>query len=155
MGSDTTCVFCAIVTGQEPSSKVYQDDRVVAFMGIRPIRPGELIIVPKKHIDHFCDILDDLATHILLQAQRLSRAIRETLNPQRVGLVVHGFGVPHAHLNVVPLHESEDITSAQYAYLDGNRIGFSEGQVPLDETRDVLRVDLLLRHVVAEKEHVW
>jgi histidine triad (HIT) family protein len=109
-------------------------------MGIRPIRPGELIIVPKKHIDHFCDIPDDLATHILLQAQRLSRAIRETLNPQRVGLVVHGFGVPHAHLNVVPLHESEDITSAQYAYLDGNRIGFSEDRVPIASRDELDRI---------------
>ena len=67
-------------------------------MGIRPARPGELMIIPKEHVDHFCDIPDD--AHILLVAQRLSRSIRRTLSPPRVGLVVHGFGVPHAHLIV-------------------------------------------------------
>ena len=118
------CVFCRIVAGGEPCSRVHEDDVSLGFMGIHPTRPGELMVIPKQHIDHFCDLPDDLAAHILLVAQRLSRAIRRTLSPKRVGLVVHGFGVPHAHLLVVPQHDPTDITSGRHIRLEGGRIAF-------------------------------
>ena len=116
------CVFCRIVAGGEPCSRVHEDDVSLGFMGIRPVRPGELMVIPKEHIDHFCDLPDDLAAHILLVAQR---AIRRTLRPRRVGLVVHGFGVPHAHLLVVPQHEvtREDL-DAMAASLAGQPISW-------------------------------
>ena len=134
------CVFCRIVAGRAPCSRVHEDDVSLGFMGIRPARPGELMIIPKAHIDHFCDIPDELAAHILLVAQALSRAIHRTLNPPRVGLIVHGFGVPHAHLIVIPQHEDTDITSGRFAYLDEGRIEFSNHhlrQVPRHELDDV------------------
>ena len=52
------------------------------------------------------------------------------LGPQRVGLVVHGYGVPHAHLVVVPLHDSSDIVSAKYAYVEGGQVKYSEKLLP-------------------------
>ena len=120
MNTDVPCVFCELASGKKPCSRVHEDDVSIGFMGIRPLHPGELMVIPKEHIDHFCDIPDQLAAHILIVAQQLSRAIRKILSPQRVGLVVHGFGVPHAHLSVVPLQSSSDITSARYAhYVDG------------------------------------
>ena len=126
MKSDLTCIFCKIVDGRAEASVIYEDERITAFMTIRPVNPGEFLIIPKEHIDHFCDISDDLSCHIILHAQRLSRNLRERLKPQRVGLVVHGYGVPHAHLVVVPLHDSSDIVSAKHAYIDGDRIKYSE-----------------------------
>ena len=133
--TEDACVFCRIVAGREPCSRVHEDDVSLGFMGIRPARPGELMIIPKEHVDHFCDIPDDLAAHILLVAQRLSRSIRRTLSPRRVGLVVHGFGVPHAHLIVVPQHEETDIISGRFIRLDGGRISFSNRhlEVPRNE----------------------
>ena len=122
--TDPSCVFCKIVAGEEPASVVYKDERVVAFMNTRPIRPGEFMVIPREHVDHFCDLADDLACHILVQAQRLSRNLRERLKPQRVGLVVHGYGVAHAHLVVVPQHGPDDITSARLAYREGGQIKF-------------------------------
>ncbi len=129
------CVFCRIVAGGEPCSRVHEDDVSLGFMGIRPVRPGELMIIPKQHVDHFCDLPDDLAAHILVVAQRLSRAIRRTLRPRRVGLVVHGFGVPHAHLLVVPQHEPTDITSGRHIRLEEGRIAFGTRhlEVPQEE----------------------
>src|ERR687894_518816 len=116
--TDSSCILCQIVAGESPASVVYEDERVMALMNIRPIHPGELMVIPKEHIDHFCDVPDELACRILVQAQRLSRNIRERLKPSRVGLVVHGFGVPHAHLCVVPLLESSDIVSAKLAVIE-------------------------------------
>src|SRR5439155_14973143 len=100
------------------ASILYEDDRIMAFMSIKPINPGEFMIIPRAHIDHFSDIPDDVACHILMHAQRLSRNLLERLQPQRVGLVVHGYGVPHAHLIVVAQHGPLDITSAKFAYLE-------------------------------------
>ncbi len=126
MKSDPACIFCQIVARRAPSSIIYEDERVLAFMNIRPINIGEFLLIPKEHIDHFCDIPDDLSCQIILHAQRLSRNLRERLKPQRVGLVVHGYGVAHAHLVVVPLHDSSDIVSGKYAYIDGGEIKYSE-----------------------------
>ncbi len=134
--TDSSCVFCKIVAGAEPASVLYEDESVLAFMNIRPIRPGELLVIPKEHVDHFCDLADDLACRILVQAQRLSRNLRERLKPERVGLVVHGFGVPHAHLVVVPLHEPNDIVSARHIHVEGGQIKFSDEH--LNERREEL-----------------
>ena len=127
----TSCVFCDIIAGIEPCSRLYEDDLCMAFMGIRPTNRGELMIIPKEHIDHFSDIPNDLAAHIIRVTQDLSRAVRERLNPLRVGLVVHGFGVPHAHMIVVPLHTTTDITSGRFARIDDGRLEFSEEHIPL------------------------
>ncbi|HEY0172811.1 MAG TPA: HIT family protein [Pyrinomonadaceae bacterium] len=134
--TDSACVFCQIVAGESPGSVVYEDERVLALMNIRPIHPGELMVIPKEHVDHFCDLADDLACHIMVQAQRLSRNLRERLKTRRVGLVVHGFGVPHAHLIVVPLHEPNDIVSAKHIRVEGGQIKFGDGH--LNETREEL-----------------
>ena len=119
------CAFCDIVAGTAPASVVHDDDRILAFMDIRPVRPGQLLVIPKQHIDHFTDLPDDLAAHIFLTGQRLARKLRDVFRPQRVGMVVHGFGVPHAHLIVLPLEHPWDITSAQFSYIEDGKVRFA------------------------------
>jgi histidine triad (HIT) family protein len=126
-----SCVFCEIVHGQAAASRVHEDDHVLAFLDIRPVRAGQLLVIPKQHIDHFCDLPDDLATHILVVGQRLASVLRDFAKPERVGMIVHGFGVPHAHLIVLPLHHPWDITSSANAYLEGDAIKFRWDQVAL------------------------
>jgi histidine triad (HIT) family protein len=118
------CVFCAIRDGRESASRVYEDDRVLAFMDIRPVRRGTLLVVPKQHIDHFIDLPDDLASAVLMTGQRLARSLRCVLRPKRVGMVVHGFGVAHAHVIVIPLEHPWDITAAQFAEIADGRVIF-------------------------------
>ena len=130
MDSEATCIFCDIVGQKALASVVYEDDLIMAFMTLRPVNPGEFLIIPKEHIDHFCDIPDDLTCHIVVHAQRLSRNLRERLHPQRVGLVVHGYGVAHAHLIVVPLHDSSDIVSAKHAFVEAGKVKFTDSLVP-------------------------
>jgi len=108
------CIFCQIIAGEAEASIVYSDGHCIAFMNIRPVNPGEFMVIPRAHIDHFTDIPDDLAAHILLVGQKLGRRMLERLKPLRVGYVVHGFGVAHAHLNVVPLMQPNDIISTKH-----------------------------------------
>ena len=142
--TDSSCVFCQIVAGEEPASVLYEDESVLALMNIRPIHPGEFMVIPKEHVAHFCDLSDELACRILVQAQRLSRNLRERLNPQRVGLIVHGYGVAHAHLIVVPQHAPDDIISGRMAYLEDGQIKFGVGHLNNPPREELDRLARLL-----------
>ena len=123
------CSFCRIAAGEADASRVYEDDAVVAFLTLRPTRPGELLVIPRVHIDHFTDVPEPLAGHMLTWAHRLGRVLRRELEPRRVGLVVSGFGVPHAHIVVVPLEEEQDITSARFAWVDSGLVRFDASRI--------------------------
>lgn len=125
------CVFCEIVARRAAASMIYQDADIAAFMGIQPTAPGECLIIPKAHIDHFTDVPDELAQSIMLLAQRIGRAIRSTFRPDRVGYLVHGYGVAHAHLILVPQHGPFHLTSDRFARIADGRVVFDMNNIPL------------------------
>ena len=125
------CIFCAIVRGEVAASIAHDDDLCLAFMGIRPVRPGALMVIPKQHIDHFIDLPDALAAHIFTVGQQVARRVAAIFKPLRMGYVVHGFGVAHAHLHVIPQHHIDDITSARMLTIVDGEPRFSLD--PLDE----------------------
>lgn len=131
------CIFCQIVAKKSPASIVYEDDISIAFMGIRPTAKGECIIIPKEHIDHFQDIPDDLASHLFLTAQKIGRNIQRELNPKRVGYLVNGFGVAHAHLIIIPLEEENQITSSKFAHINAGQVEFDETLIPLADRSEL------------------
>jgi histidine triad (HIT) family protein len=110
---------------------IYEDEAVAAFMGIQPTAPGECLVVPKAHVDHFTDVPDDVAQRIMLVGQRIGRRLRTVFRPQRVGYLVHGYGVAHAHLIVVPQHGPYHLTSDRFARVEDGRVVFDLGHVPL------------------------
>ena len=110
---------------------IYQDDDIAAFMGIQPTAAGECLIIPKTHIDHFTDVPDELAQRIMVLAQRIGRALRATFQPERVGYLVHGYGVAHAHLILVPQHGPFHLTSDRFARIENGRVVFDMKNIPL------------------------
>jgi len=127
----TSCIFCKIVAGQLESSKVYDDDDMLAFMDIQPVRMGQVLVIPKQHIDHFSDIADALALRIYMKTHALLKAVRNVVRPERMGLVVHGYGVPHAHMVIVPQHHEDDITSGRMADIKNGRVIFTIKKLPV------------------------
>lgn len=142
---DKNCVFCKIIAREEPASFVYEDDHIVGFLNNRPPHAGECLLIPKVHIDHFTDLDENIAMNIMAIGQRLARKIKDTFNPERVGYVVSGFGIPHAHLIIVPLHHHQDITSRHYAFLKDGEIHYSEQQIPLVDRGELDRISALIR----------
>ncbi|MEM6519788.1 MAG: HIT family protein [Cyanobacteria bacterium P01_C01_bin.70] len=142
----TACPFCDIVSRNAPASLVYEDEATMALIPLKPIYPGACMVIPKVHIDHFTDLPDDLAAHVMVVAQHIGRKIMAVYQPLKVGMVVHGFGVRHAHLNLIPQHDPLDITSKQLAYIEDGQIKFSEKPLPtlsrqeLDEQAAILRI---------------
>ncbi len=139
------CTFCDIIAGDAPASLVHEDDKCLVFMTLRPTRPGECTIIPKDHIDHFTDIPDELAAHIMITAQYIGRNMMRQLSPLRVGMVVHGFGVAHAHLILVPQHDPHDIASGRHASIEEGHIKFSNHHIPVCDRKELDRIATLLR----------
>lgn len=108
------CLFCAIAAGRAPAHIVHADAEIVAFLDIRPIRPGHVQIVPRAHYATFNDLPPDLAAAILHLGQRLAEVQRTTYGVPRVGFLFSGGDIPHAHAHVVPLVSAGDITSRRY-----------------------------------------
>lgn len=106
-------VFSKIIKGEIPSHKIYEDDQVYAFLDIHPINPGHTLLVPKKQVDHLWDLDEAQYHHIWDVAKQLAGHIQETLQPKRVGVIVEGFGVPHAHIHLIPLEHGNDIKKHQ------------------------------------------
>lgn len=102
------CVFCAIVRGQAEASTVHEDDATVAFMDLRPVTPGHLLVVPKAHAEGLEDLEETLGTRVWTAAHRLARALRGSgLRCEGVNLfLADGRAafqeVFHVHLHVVP-----------------------------------------------------
>lgn len=102
-------IFTKIINREIPAHIIYEDDDTLAFLDIRPASEGHALVVPKQQIDHFDDLDDKVYQAVMRTVKAVSKQMRNALNPQRVGLVVFGFDVPHAHVHVIPLYEGNEI----------------------------------------------
>jgi histidine triad (HIT) family protein len=138
------CLFCAIAAGRVPAHIVHADARIVAFLDIRPIRPGHLQIVPRDHYPHFNALPPFLANELLNLGERLAEAQRLAFKVQRVGFLFPADGVSHAQVQAVPLLSAGDVTARRHAA--GHRGAFQVPQPPAAElaaTAGRLRESLL------------
>ncbi len=106
-------VFTKIISGEIPCHKVYEDDKFLAFLDIHPLTTGHTLLIPKQQIDSIWDLPDDLYTELWAKAKELSPLIHKTAQSKRVAIVVEGFGVPHAHIHLVPINSGADLKAKQ------------------------------------------
>jgi diadenosine tetraphosphate (Ap4A) HIT family hydrolase len=101
-------VFSRIIAGELPSRAVYADDAVVAFLSIAPLALGHTLVVPRAEVDQWESIDPTLWSQLSTVAQQVGRAVRSAFSPERVGIVVAGFEVPHVHVHVFPADDMAD-----------------------------------------------
>jgi histidine triad (HIT) family protein len=106
-------IFTRIINGEIPAHKIYEDDRVIAILDVHPISEGHTLVIPKKQIDHIWDLDADDYTYIWEVSKKLGLHIREIIGSTRVGVIVEGFGVPHAHIHLIPIYHSNDLKKFQ------------------------------------------
>jgi histidine triad (HIT) family protein len=104
-----TTIFTKILQGDLPGRFVYPDHVCAAFLTIAPITPGHTLVVPVEEVDHWIDLDDDTAAHLMVVARKVGGAQQRELSPNRVALIIAGLEVPHTHLHVLPIHSERDI----------------------------------------------
>lgn len=105
-------LFTKIIQGELPGRFVWRDERCVAFLTINPVQAGHALVVPIAEVDRWTDLDDDLASHLMVVARRIGVAQEEAFKPDRIGLLIAGFEVPHAHLHVIPIGNMGDLDLA-------------------------------------------
>src|SRR6478735_4411742 len=124
---DPDCPFCQIAQGAASAHILFKDARTTAFLDLRPINPGHTLVIPNEHEPDFFHLSDDLYSDLKLAVKRLAAVLAEVTQPQKVGLIIAGFDVPHTHIHVVPMHDYHDITSRAFA--DPDRVLPTEEQL--------------------------
>jgi histidine triad (HIT) family protein len=108
------CLFCKIVAGEIPSTKVYEDERTIAFMDINPGTRGHLLVVPRVHVDDLHEISDDDLLAVARTARTMAARVLDRLGADGVNVIQNNGSaawqtVFHYHVHVVPRYEDDPI----------------------------------------------
>jgi len=107
MPSQSDCVFCKIVAGTIPSTRVFENDSTLAFLDIGPLAEGHLLVIPRDHYERIADVPSELFGAVASQAPMLGRALLEVTGAEGFNLLVNqgraaGQVVPHVHFHLIP-----------------------------------------------------
>ncbi|MDE0066621.1 MAG: HIT family protein [Acidimicrobiaceae bacterium] len=105
-------IFTRIIDGEIPARFVYKDHECAAFLDVRPLARGHCLVVPRNEIDQWTDLGASEAAHLTEVAHAIGNVQMRLLEPKRIGLVIAGFEVPHAHVHVVPLDSMANLDFA-------------------------------------------
>jgi len=119
------CIFCKIIQGEIPATKVYEDEKVLAFMDINPLNDGHTLIVPKRHAETIFEIDPQDLIATIKVAQRLAIAIKKALDSD--GMIVvqlnnkaAGQMVPHLHIHLIPRWENDGLQIGKWEMKPGD-----------------------------------
>lgn len=102
-------IFSKIVAGEIPCYKVAETNDYLAFLDIAPLKRGHTLCIPKKEVDHLFDLDPTTYNGLMEFSQKVAKAIQKTIPTQRIGVVVAGFDVPHAHIHLIPVNTMQDM----------------------------------------------
>lgn len=102
-------IFTRIINGEIPCYKVAEDDRFIAFLDVRPLKPGHTLVVPKKEVDYIFDLDEETVAGMMVFARKIALAMKEVIECRRIGVAVLGLEVPHAHVHLIPLTRETDM----------------------------------------------
>ncbi|HFI0237139.1 TPA: HIT family protein [Streptococcus suis] len=113
------CIFCKIVAGEIPASKVYEDDHVLAFLDITQVTKGHTLVIPKKHYRNVLDMDAEAAGQIFSVVPALARQLKEKLGANGLNIVNNneeaaGQTVFHTHIHLLPRFDKKDGLDIQF-----------------------------------------
>ncbi len=102
-------LFTRIVQGEIPAYKVAEDDNYLAFLDIFPVAKGHVLCIPKKEVDYLFDLEDESYIGLQLFAKKVATGLKQAIPCAKVGVMVLGLEVPHAHIHLVPMQSEADL----------------------------------------------
>lgn len=131
--SPGTCLFCKFVDREKSAQIVFEDGKSLVFMDTSPVNPGHILVIPKKHEDHLWDLDDDVYLHLFKVAKKMAKVLRAVMGGERVGVIVEGFSISHAHIQLTPLNTGSDIKR------EGHPDNSNNLEVEAQQIRDALK----------------
>ena len=102
------CIFCKIIKGDIPCNKIYENENFLAFLDIKPVSDGHLIIIPKKHVVWMQEADDEIISEIFKLTKKIMLALKKGLSCDYVQQSVVGNEVPHFHIHLIPRYYSDN-----------------------------------------------
>ncbi len=114
-----SCVFCAIVAGEAPAIRIYEDDDYLAILDIRPFTRGHTLVIPKRHTVDLTDTPPETVADMATIGQRIARAARQSgLHADGNNIAINDGkaafqSVFHIHLHVLPRQSGDKLSFAK------------------------------------------
>ena len=105
-------IFSKIVAGSIPCHKIAEDDHYLAFLDINPIVEGHTLVIPKKEVDYIFDLDEETLSGLMVFAKKVAKQIERSIECKRVGVLVVGTEVPHAHIHLIPFQRESQMNIA-------------------------------------------
>ncbi len=102
-------IFTKIAQGQIPAYKVAEDADFLAFLDISPVAAGHTLVIPKKEVDYLFDLDDETYAGLQKFAKKVATGLKKAIPCKKVGVMVLGLEVPHAHIHLVPMQTEADL----------------------------------------------
>jgi histidine triad (HIT) family protein len=114
------CIFCKIVGKEIPVTPIYEDEETIAFLDIRPVNKGHVVLISKKHFEDLFETPDEVLTKLIISTKKIGKAIKKALNPDRVVVAVWGEDVSHTHIHLIPKNKDDSLRFwKQNSYSEG------------------------------------
>jgi histidine triad (HIT) family protein len=114
------CIFCKIIRGDIPSTTIYEDDEVKAFLDLSQATPGHTLLVPKKHVADIFAYDEDLASRVFTRLPKIARAIKASNPDIKAMNIINNNGelayqsVFHSHIHLIPRYSTNDDFSIHF-----------------------------------------
>lgn len=102
-------IFSKIAAGEIPSYKIAENERFYAFLDINPMTKGHTLVIPRQETDYIFDLEDELLAEMIIFAKQVAIALKKAMPCQRIGMMVVGMEVPHAHIHLIPIERESDM----------------------------------------------
>jgi histidine triad (HIT) family protein len=102
-------IFTKIINGEIPCYRIAEDENYFAFLDINPLKAGHTLVVPKTETDYIFDLDDNNLKGLFLFSKKVAVAIKSVISCNRIGVVILGLEVPHAHIHLIPMDNMGDV----------------------------------------------
>lgn len=119
--SEEDCIFCKMVQGQIPVTKIYEDEAVLAFLDIGPVSDGHALVVPKQHFEKLHDCPDDLLGQIGLRLGKIAKAVSAAMASEGYNVLCNngraaGQLIEHLHFHIIPRNSGDGVFNRWPSY---------------------------------------
>lgn len=116
---ENKCIFCKIVKGEIPSTKIFENKYVLAFLDILPAAKGHTLVIPKEHYQFLHEIPEDIMAELARAVQKVGPLAQKVAVAEGYNLLLSngeaaGQEINHAHFHIIPRKKDDNLSLAKW-----------------------------------------